>query len=125
MNRLVLAAQVVERRSLRYTPAGLPACDLSLRHESQLSESGQARKVTLELRAIGIGEIARGLERLAIGSQATFAGFLSAARNGKGSLFHITEYELDEAQAEAPAQSPSRSAGGPPHRDGSTGTIQR
>ena len=30
MNRLVLTAQLVERGAMRYTPAGLPALDLSL-----------------------------------------------------------------------------------------------
>ncbi|MEO8805817.1 MAG: primosomal replication protein N, partial [Burkholderiaceae bacterium] len=29
MNRLVLTAQLLERGALRYTPAGLPALDLS------------------------------------------------------------------------------------------------
>ncbi|MCH2240654.1 MAG: primosomal replication protein N [Aquabacterium sp.] len=93
MNRLVLSAQVIERRATRYTPAGLPAADLTLRHESQLTEDGTARKVTVELRAIGIGSIAERLARLAVGEAAGFAGFLSAQRNGRGVLFHITEFE--------------------------------
>jgi primosomal replication protein N len=33
MNRLVLAATLLERGVLRYTPAGLPALDLVLKHE--------------------------------------------------------------------------------------------
>lgn len=97
MNRLVLSAQVVERRATRYTPAGLPAADLTLRHESQLSEDGTARKVAVELRAIGIGSIAERLGRLAVGETAGFAGFLSAQRNGRGVLFHITEFEPSSA----------------------------
>ena len=44
MNRLVLQAQLVERSAPRYTPAGLPALDLSLRHESTVSEDGQPRR---------------------------------------------------------------------------------
>jgi primosomal replication protein N len=32
MNRLVLQAQVLERKAMRYTPAGLPALDLRLAH---------------------------------------------------------------------------------------------
>ena len=55
MNRLVLAAQLVERGALRYTPAGLPALDLSLKHESEVSEDGQPRKVSLEIKAVAIG----------------------------------------------------------------------
>jgi len=41
MNRLVLSASLVERGGLRSTPAGVPVLDLGLKHESQLSESGQ------------------------------------------------------------------------------------
>lgn len=93
MNRLVLTAQIVERKATRYTPAGLPAVDLTLQHQSEIAENGQLRKVSLELRAIGIGSIADRLAQLAVGDTAGFAGFLSAQRNGKGTLFHITEFE--------------------------------
>jgi primosomal replication protein N len=80
----------VERAAVRYTPAGLPALDLSLKHESQATENGHPRKVSLELRAVAIGEITRQAGQLAVGSQAQFAGFLAAARNGRGIVFHIT-----------------------------------
>ncbi|MED5619201.1 primosomal replication protein N [Ideonella sp. BN130291] len=94
MNRLVLSAQLVERGAVRYTPAGLPALDLSLKHESQVSEDGQPRKVSMEIRAVAIGAITRQLLPLAIGSSGTFAGFLTAGRNGRGLSFHVTEVEL-------------------------------
>ena len=90
MNRLVLQAQLVERAALRYTPAGLPALDLMLKHESELSEDGQARRVSLEIKAVAIGEITRQVAQVAVGSQARFAGFLAAARNGRGIVFHVT-----------------------------------
>jgi primosomal replication protein N len=59
MNRLVLSAQLVERGALRYTPAGLPALDLSLKHESEVTQDGQPRKISMEIkaRAIGVGEL--------------------------------------------------------------------
>jgi primosomal replication protein N len=93
MNRLVLSAQLIERGAVRYTPAGLPALDLSLKHESQVTEDGQPRKVSVEIRAVAIGAITRQLLPLAIGSSALFAGFLSAGRNGRGLSFHVTEVE--------------------------------
>lgn len=93
MNRLVLSAQLVERGAVRYTPAGLPALDLSLKHESEVSEDGQPRKVSMEIRAVAIGAITRRLLPLAIGSAAQFAGFLTAGRNGRGLSFHVTEVE--------------------------------
>ncbi|MBX3641493.1 MAG: primosomal replication protein N [Rubrivivax sp.] len=93
MNRLVLAARLIERRALRYTPAGLPVLDFELKHESELSEAGQARKVALQIRAMAIGGITGALAEATLGSDGTFAGFLAAARNGRGLLFHVTAYE--------------------------------
>jgi primosomal replication protein N len=93
VNRLVLAAQLVERRTLRYTPAGLPALDFELKHESELSEDGQPRKVSLQMRAVALGRITQPLAALPLGSPGQFAGFLAAARNGRGLLFHVTGFE--------------------------------
>ena len=64
---------------MRYTPAGLPALDFELKHESQLSEDGQPRKVSLQLRAVAIGRIAEPLTALELGSEGHFGGFLAAA----------------------------------------------
>jgi primosomal replication protein N len=91
MNRLVLSGKLAERGALRYTPAGLPALDLSLEHESETSHEGQARKVSLQVRAVVIGSMVGPLSTLPLGSEARFAGFLATARNGRGLLFHITE----------------------------------
>lgn len=90
MNRLVLSAQLFERGAVRYTPAGLPAFDMSLKHQSTLSEDGQPRKVSLEIKAVAVGEIATRIAGIALGSDTRFAGFLSANRNGRGLVFHVT-----------------------------------
>jgi primosomal replication protein N len=94
MNRLVLSAQLVERGAVRYTPAGLPALDLSLAHESEVTEDGLPRKVSLEIKAVAVGEITRQLQPLAIGSAGDFSGFLSAGRNRRGFLFHVTAFDI-------------------------------
>lgn len=52
MNRLLLDARLVERRTLRYTPADLPALDFELQHESELSEDRQVRKVSRNGRGV-------------------------------------------------------------------------
>jgi primosomal replication protein N len=85
----------VERAALRYTPAGLPALDLSLKHESEVSEDGQPRKVSMEMRAVAIGAITRSLLPLELGAAGLFGGFVTSARNGRGLLFHITSVEPD------------------------------
>ena len=102
MNRVVLQAQVVERGPVRCTPAGLPALDLSLRHESQVTEAGHPRKVSMEMRAVGVGAVAERIARLAVGDTAGFAGFLGPGRNGKGVLLHITELDSTEPPSVPP-----------------------
>jgi primosomal replication protein N len=93
VNRLILAAEVVERGAMRYTPAGLPALDLVLKHQSEVTEDGQPRQVAMQLKAVAIGAITRPAAALALGAPAQFAGFLAASRNGKGLVFHVTELE--------------------------------
>ena len=100
MNRLLLSASLVQRSTLRYTPAGLPALDLGLRHESTVSEDGQPRKVSLEMRAVAVGAITQPLAALALGAQAGFGGFVTAARNGRGLVFHVTSVEPQAAPAQ-------------------------
>jgi primosomal replication protein N len=90
VNRLVLAASLVERGAVRTTPAGLPALDMLLKHESEVSEDGLPRKVSLEIKAVAIGAITRPAAALSLGGSANFAGFLGATRNGRGLVFHIT-----------------------------------
>jgi len=90
MNRLVLAATLLERGAVRYTPVGLPALDMLLKHESEVSEDGLPRKVSLEIKAVAIGAITRPAGAMVLGAAAGFAGFLGATRNGRGLVFHIT-----------------------------------
>jgi primosomal replication protein N len=47
----------------------------------------------LQLRAVAIGRIVRALETLELGSAGHFGGFIAAARNGRGLLFHVTDFE--------------------------------
>ncbi|CAH0355775.1 primosomal replication protein N [Aquabacterium sp. CECT 9606] len=91
MNRVLLTAQIIERKALRYTPAGLPALDLVLKHESDVVEAQQPRKVAMDIKAVAIGSIAEQLTRFEIGVPFGLAGFLGAPRNGRGVLLHITE----------------------------------
>lgn len=95
MNRLILSADLCERGALRYTPAGVPALDLKLAHESEVSEDGRPRRVGFELRAVAIGSITQVLVAMALGSAGHFGGFLASTRNGRGLLFHVTSVELE------------------------------
>jgi primosomal replication protein N len=90
MNRLVLSATLAERSAMRYTPAGLAALDLVLRHESEVSEDGTPRKVSMDIKAVALGSITRQVGAMALGTPASFAGFLASGRNGRGVIFHVT-----------------------------------
>ncbi len=92
MNRLLLSATLLERGAMRYTPAGLPALDLVLRHDSEVEQAGHPRKVSLEIRALAVGDITQPITQFALGGSAEFAGFLASARNGRGVLFHVTGF---------------------------------
>jgi primosomal replication protein N len=93
VNRLLLSGSVLQRSAPRSTPAGLPVLELVLKHESEVEQAGQPRKVSVEIKALAIGEITVVLTRMPLGSEARFAGFLASARNGRGWLFHVTEVE--------------------------------
>ena len=89
MNQLILQATLVELGQVRYTPAGLMALDLGLKHEGEAQEAGKPRKVSMEIKAVAIGEIGKRLQALGVGGTARFTGFLSNQRNGRGIIFHV------------------------------------
>ena len=97
-NRTVLTARIAELEAQRYTPAGLPALNLMLEHESELEEAGQARQVKLVMKAVAFGAMAERIAKQAIGSPWRFEGFLASGRNGKGVVFHIQDMLQDISQ---------------------------
>ena len=93
MNQVLLSAVIAEAKPLRYTPAGLPALDLQLEHESEVTEAGGKRQVKAVIRAVAFGPQAETLVRQAVGSQWQFAGFLANPRNGNHPVLHIQEFQ--------------------------------
>ena len=93
MNQLVLTACIAEASVLRYTPAGLPALDFRLEHESEAAEAGQMRQVKVAIKAVAFGSVAETLRQQAVGSSWRFTGFLAAPRNGKHPVLHIQSFQ--------------------------------
>ena len=93
MNRVILTAAIAELSALRYTPAGLPALDLRLEHESQVEEAGQPRQVKASVKTVALGTLAERLARQALGSTWQFEGFLATPRNGKSVTFHLQDFQ--------------------------------
>ena len=80
---------------MRYTPAGLPALNLKLEHESEVLQEGVNRMVKVAVKAVAFGTVAERLAKQAIGSIWRFSGFLASARQGKSVVFHIQEFLQD------------------------------
>jgi len=93
-NRLTLDAVLAERGDLRYTPAGIPAIDCSLHHQSVQTEAGGERKVECELFAVAFGDVARKLAAMPVGSALSCEGFLARRyRTGITMALHITHLD--------------------------------
>ena len=93
MNRTDLSASIVELHALRYTPAGLPALDFRLEHESSVQEAGLTRQVKASVKAVAIGAVAERVQRQPIGSVWRFSGFLATPRNRKSVVLHVQEFQ--------------------------------
>jgi len=91
-NLFVVSACIAEVEPLRYTPAGIPALNLRLDHESEMTELGQVRQVKATIKAVAFGSVAERLVQQAIGSDWKFSGFVANPRNGKHTVLHIQEF---------------------------------
>jgi primosomal replication protein N len=99
-----MTARIVERGALRFTPAGLPALDVSLRHESSISQPDSVRKLAFEIRGRAVGAVTDALGKAELGVEHDFQGFLGSQRNGRGIVFHIQTIEFKQrGQHHAPA----------------------
>ena len=93
-NSFVVRAQLIEKSALRYTPAGLPACEFKLEHVSTQMEAGQARTIQCELDAVAYGAVANQLDRIQLGSQLRCSGFIARRSIRTQRLrFHVCEIE--------------------------------
>jgi len=91
-NHVVLGARIAEVSAMRFTPAGVPALEFRLEHESEVTEAGQQRQVKVAVKAVAFGSVAETLVRQAIGSEWRFTGFLATPRNGKYPVLHVQSF---------------------------------
>ena len=78
MNEVVMSGVIRDFHALRYTPAGVPVAEFSLRHASTQQEAGQPRRVALDLKAIAFGVVARQLANGLPQGEITARGFLAS-----------------------------------------------
>jgi len=94
VNHVELIARIVELSPVRYTPAGIPAVNFILEHESEIIEAGVNRQVKLTIKAVAFGALAEQAAKLSLIRFFKFTGFLINARTSKGVVFHIQALHL-------------------------------
>jgi len=95
-NRLVIAGQLIELDSLRYTPAGMARIEMKIRHASMQHEAGAQRQVQCEIAALALDEAAQQAGRLQVGQHVTAEGFLAqrSLRNTQ-LILHVEKIKLE------------------------------
>jgi len=92
---VTLDARLQSRGALRFTPAGVPALDFELAHESTQVEAGSERRVACELAAVALGPLARRIADVEPGAQIRCSGFLARRyRTGITVALHVNEFDL-------------------------------
>lgn len=97
LNQLLLDARLAELRPLRRTPAGVPVVECGLAHESKQPEAGVLRDVSVELRAVAVGELATVLAAAVPGMCIRVTGFFAAkSLRSRVPVLHLSKIEFLE-----------------------------
>lgn len=96
-NRIVLSGRIIAIDPLRYTPAGIPARNLTLGHRSRQVEAGMERDVECEVQVVALGELAQQTARCKAEDGIRIQGFLARkSRNSTQLVLHANRIELIE-----------------------------
>jgi primosomal replication protein N len=91
VNRYQVTATLIERQSLRYTPAGVPALDLQLEHPS---EDLNGHDATVNLTGVAFGLVASTLVSTPLGSTLKLDGFLRHSAKSRKLIVQIESFEI-------------------------------
>ncbi|WP_288109155.1 primosomal replication protein N [Limnobacter sp.] len=101
-NQFELQATLISKSILRYTPAGVPVCEMELQHESVQIEASKPRTVQCVIDAISLGSLANSISKLELGSEMIWSGFIALRSHKQKKLqFHICNMQKAARQAEA------------------------
>jgi primosomal replication protein N len=96
-NRLTFSGNLIERDSLRLTPAGIPVITGRLRHVGEAVEAGVTRQLDFEIDIMGIGDIAKQLQRCALGDRLDIVGFIAPkSKRSSRWVLHIQTLTIEE-----------------------------
>ena len=77
INEVALSGTAHDLLDLRFTPAGIPVLEFSLRHASLQAEAGYERRIELDMPAIAFGSLAQRLAQDAPSGPIMARGFLA------------------------------------------------
>jgi primosomal replication protein N len=96
-NHLGIEGRLLELKSLRYTPAGVPVTEIRLQHSSRQTEANVEREVNCELAAVALGDTAKMIQGAKLGDAVKAEGFLAnRGKSAKNIVLHITNIEFLE-----------------------------
>lgn len=94
----MLDGQLAKRGALRHTPAGVPAIDFTIVHDSTQNEAGRPRQVRCEVAAVALGTVAAMVDALRPDQPLRVTGFLMQRGNNDGRLLiHIIDVATVQA----------------------------
>ncbi len=76
-NEVVIDGRLLKRGTLRHTPAGIPAINLVIGHQSIQIEAGGRREARCEVEAVAIGDVAVRLNTEKLNQPLQISGFLT------------------------------------------------
>ena len=76
-NEIVIDGHLLKRGTLRHTPAGIPALNLLIGHQSIQIEAGGRREARCEVEAVAIGDLAVRLSTQKLNQPLQLSGFLA------------------------------------------------
>ena len=90
-----IEGRIVERDSLRYTPAGIAIIRMTVAHQSEQIEAGEPRALELELTCIAVEAEARLIAKAALGTMVRVSGFLARkSRTSRNIELHAASVEF-------------------------------
>jgi len=91
-NQVAIDGRLLKRSALRYTPAGIPAIDMVIGHNSIQIEAGGERQTRCEIETVAIGDVAVRLRAHKLNQILRVRGFLSRrSLTNQKLVLHVVE----------------------------------
>lgn len=94
-NQTVICGKIVKLGQLRYTPAGKAVIEFEITHHSDQLEASIQRKITCDIFAVAIADLATAISSMEVGSYVKLSGFLAKKNKLSAQLaLHVTHIDI-------------------------------